>query len=59
MPLYEFYCAKCEREIAMTLTIREKEQGEYKCPGCGCEAKDLRPKQPGVLEYLKALNRST
>ena len=34
MPLYEFYCAKCKKELSMTLTVRERERGEVKCPDC-------------------------
>jgi len=35
MPLYEFFCSKCAKEISMTLTVGERERGEYKCPQCG------------------------
>ncbi|MBI3028436.1 MAG: zinc ribbon domain-containing protein [Candidatus Rokubacteria bacterium] len=41
MPSYEFFCPKCNKEISLTLTISERERGEYKCPSCG--AKDLQP----------------
>ncbi|HET7876068.1 MAG TPA: FmdB family zinc ribbon protein [Methylomirabilota bacterium] len=41
MPLYEFYCEKCKKEVSMTLTIGERERGEYKCPACG--GKKLQP----------------
>jgi putative FmdB family regulatory protein len=41
MPLYEFYCAKCAKEVSMTLTVGERERGEYKCPQCG--SKTLQP----------------
>lgn len=41
MPHYEFFCAKCKKEVAMTLTLKEREGGEYKCPGCG--GKQLQP----------------
>ncbi len=41
MPSYEFYCPKCSKEVSLTLTISERERGEYKCPSCG--SKDLEP----------------
>ena len=41
MPLYEFFCPKCDQEISLTLTMGERERGEYKCPACG--TKDLQP----------------
>ncbi|MBI2527593.1 MAG: zinc ribbon domain-containing protein [Candidatus Rokubacteria bacterium] len=42
MPLYEFYCEKCKKEVSMTLTIGERDRGEYTCPGCG--SKKLQPR---------------
>jgi len=41
MPLYEFYCEKCRKEVSMTLTMREREKGEVACPTCG--SRKLRP----------------
>jgi putative FmdB family regulatory protein len=41
MPVYEFFCARCDREVSLTLTISERERGEAKCPHCG--ATGLQP----------------
>jgi putative FmdB family regulatory protein len=41
MPHYEFYCETCKKEVALVLSIRERERGEYSCPGCG--GKQLQP----------------
>jgi putative FmdB family regulatory protein len=41
MPVYEYHCDKCDREVTLTMTIREHEKGEIKCPKCG--GKSLRP----------------
>ena len=41
MPMYEYYCDKCERDVTLTLTIGEHEQARIKCPKCGGKA--LRP----------------
>ena len=41
MPVYEYHCDKCDREVTLTLSIREHEKGEMKCPKCGGES--LRP----------------
>ena len=38
MPVYEYYCDKCEREVTLTLSIREHERGPIKCPKCGGKA---------------------
>ncbi len=41
MPVYEFYCPKCGKEVSMPLTMGERERGEFKCPQCG--GKNLEP----------------
>jgi putative FmdB family regulatory protein len=41
MPHYEFHCEKCRKDVTMTLSISERERGEYKCPQCG--SKRLEP----------------
>ncbi len=41
MPHYEFYCEKCKNEVTLTLSIGERERGDYKCPDCG--GTTLRP----------------
>ena len=40
MPVYEYHCDKCNREVTLTLSIREHGKG-VKCPKCGGES--LRP----------------
>src|SRR2546428_8833915 len=35
MPMYEYYCDKCERDVTVPLTISEHEKGRIKCPKCG------------------------
>ena len=41
MPVYEYYCDKCDREVTLTLTISQHEKGQIKCAKCGGTA--LRP----------------
>jgi putative FmdB family regulatory protein len=41
MPLYEFYCDKCAKEVSVTMTISEREKGQPTCPHCG--GRELRP----------------
>ncbi|PYN20394.1 MAG: zinc ribbon domain-containing protein [Candidatus Rokuibacteriota bacterium] len=41
MPLYEFFCDTCQKEVSLTLSISEREKSEAKCPQCG--RRDLRP----------------
>jgi putative FmdB family regulatory protein len=41
MPLYEFYCEKCQREVTVPMTISEHERGGAACPGCG--SRELKP----------------
>jgi putative FmdB family regulatory protein len=42
MPHYEFYCEQCKKEVAVTLSIGQRERGDYKCPDCG--GKRLQPR---------------
>ena len=32
MPMYEYYCDKCVREVMGTLSISEHEKGRIQCP---------------------------
>ncbi len=41
MPLYEFYCDKCKREVSLTMTISEHDKGNAACPQCG--SRKMRP----------------
>jgi putative FmdB family regulatory protein len=41
MPVYEYHCDKCDREVTLTLSMREHEKREIKSPKCGAES--LRP----------------
>ena len=40
MPLYEFYCEKCRKEVTLTQTMSEHARGAA-CPECG--SRELRP----------------
>jgi putative FmdB family regulatory protein len=41
MPMYEYYCDKCRREVMLSLSISAHEKGRIQCPRCG--GKSLRP----------------
>jgi putative FmdB family regulatory protein len=41
MPRYEFYCSRCEKEVSVTLTVKERGDGKVACPQCGHQ--DLTP----------------
>jgi putative FmdB family regulatory protein len=41
MPLYEYYCSNCRREVAITLSIGQHDKGVPACPQCS--GKDLHP----------------
>jgi putative FmdB family regulatory protein len=41
MPVYEYHCEKCDREVTITLTISQHEKGKIERPKCGSKA--LRP----------------
>jgi putative FmdB family regulatory protein len=41
MPVYEYYCDKCRREVQVTLTISAHEKAKVACPKC--DSASLRP----------------
>ena len=41
MPVYEYYCDKCKRDVQVTLSISEHNTAKVACPRCGNKA--LRP----------------
>jgi putative FmdB family regulatory protein len=41
MPVYEYYCDKCQRDVEVTQSISEHGKGAAACPKCGSAA--LRP----------------
>jgi putative FmdB family regulatory protein len=41
MPMYEYYCDNCRRDVSVTLSISEHEKATAACLQCGNTA--LRP----------------
>ncbi len=41
MPVYEYYCEKCNKEVSHTMSISEHDKGGAACPDCG--SRSLRP----------------
>ncbi len=37
MPLYEYECIECKKVFTAVLSLREHEQGQVSCPGCGSQ----------------------
>jgi putative FmdB family regulatory protein len=35
MPNYDFKCQNCSKKYSLSLSIKEREEGKYKCPKCG------------------------
>jgi putative FmdB family regulatory protein len=35
MPLYEYFCEKCQREVTIPMTISQHDKGGAACPQCG------------------------
>ena len=40
MPLYEYFCDRCQKEVAVTQSMSEHAKGAA-CPECG--SRDMRP----------------
>jgi len=41
MPLYEYYCEKCKREVTVRMSLSEREKSGVACPKCG--NRSMRP----------------
>jgi putative FmdB family regulatory protein len=41
MPLYEYFCEKCEREVTVPMSMSEHDKGAPACPQCG--GRQMRP----------------
>ena len=41
MPVYEYHCSKCRRDVTVSMSINEHEKGKANCPTCVSQA--LRP----------------
>ena len=41
MPLYEYYCEKCQKEVTVTMSMSERDKGGASCPQCGGQS--MRP----------------
>ena len=35
MPLYEYRCEKCEKDVTVTMSISEHDKAKASCPQCG------------------------
>ena len=40
MPIYEYYCSKCQKEFELMRPISEASASAF-CPSCGAEAEKL------------------
>ena len=41
MPVYEYHCDACGKDVTLTMSISEHDKGSAACPGCS--ARSLRP----------------
>ena len=41
MPLYEYYCETCQREVALAMTISDHDKGGAVCPKY--QGRNIRP----------------
>ena len=54
MPVYEYHCDNCSREVAVTLPIREHDKGVPACPQCGGQGL-----QPLVSAFFSQTSRKS
>jgi putative FmdB family regulatory protein len=48
MPLYEFHCRECDRELILVLTEQDYFRKAYRCPRCRGRNLELIPDPAGV-----------
>jgi len=53
MPLYEYFCQKCRKEVSVRQTIGEHDKGAA-CPDCGS-----RTMQPLVGSFFSKTSRKS
>jgi putative FmdB family regulatory protein len=41
MPLYEYFCQSCQREVTVAMSMSEHDRGTAACPQCG--RRDMTP----------------
>ena len=41
MPVYEYYCDGCQKEVTLSMSISEHDRAQAACPACGGHG--LRP----------------
>jgi putative FmdB family regulatory protein len=41
MPLYEYYCETCKREVTIPMSVSEHDKASVTCPQC--HGRDVRP----------------
>lgn len=54
MPVYEYYCDKCRRTVAVTLSMSEHGKSTPACPQCGD-----RELQPVVSTFFSQTSRKS
>ena len=47
MPLYEYRCDHCQRDVTIPMSISEHDKGSAACPQCG--QTELRPQLGSVF----------
>jgi putative FmdB family regulatory protein len=57
MPIYEYWCSRCEREFEQLRPMSQAAQAA-KCPTCGAEAEKLPSVFASKAEYTVKVPRS-
>jgi putative FmdB family regulatory protein len=53
MPLYEFHCDRCDKDVPLTLTMSERESASQRCPDC------RGPLQPLVTSFYSKTSKKS
>jgi putative FmdB family regulatory protein len=53
VPLYEFWCPRCQQERSMTMTMKAREGGKPVCPDC------RTPLEPVMTTFFSKTSRKS
>ena len=53
MPIYEYHCDKCDRDVTLTMTISQHEKGKIECPSAAAKLYG-RSSVPSCLRHRRS-----
>jgi putative FmdB family regulatory protein len=54
MPLYDFHCAKCQKDFTLALRVQDYDQKSFVCPECNSKEVERVFENVGVVTSKKS-----